>query len=134
MKVTMTPYLFFDKCCEEALTVYKEVLGGDFSIAQRYDNGFMEVAPGLEQKVMHAHGDFAGNAFFAADNLNMDPEKQANRVALSLNLESPEKGTEVFEKLSVGGKIHVPFTKQFWGAWHGNFTDRFGIRWMINCD
>ncbi|HEY4936200.1 MAG TPA: hypothetical protein VII44_06460 [Puia sp.] len=22
---------------------------------------------------------------------------------------------------------------QFWGDWHGNFTDRFGIRWMVNC-
>jgi uncharacterized glyoxalase superfamily protein PhnB len=29
--------------------------------------------------------------------------------------------------------VHIPFKKQFWGDWHGNFKDRFGIRWMVNC-
>jgi PhnB protein len=39
---------------------------------------------------------------------------------------------DIFNRLSAGGKIHVPFKKQFWGDWHGNFTDYFSIRWMIN--
>jgi len=21
----------------------------------------------------------------------------------------------------------------FWGAYFGSFTDRFGVRWMVNC-
>ena len=39
---------------------------------------------------------------------------------------------KLFEKLSEDGKVHHTFEKQFWGGWHGNFSDKFGIKWMVN--
>jgi PhnB protein len=33
--------------------------------------------------------------------------------------------------LSDGGRVTVPFGKQFWGDLYGNFTDRFGVQWAI---
>lgn len=27
----------------------------------------------------------------------------------------------------------MPPQQMFWGAYFGSFTDRFGVRWMLNC-
>jgi len=27
----------------------------------------------------------------------------------------------------------VPFQQQFWGDLYGNFTDKFGVQWALNC-
>lgn len=39
----------------------------------------------------------------------------------------------IFDQLAAEGKIGVAFEKQFWGQWHGNIVDKYGIRWMVNC-
>jgi len=44
-----------------------------------------------------------------------------------------EEGNRIFDALSKDGKVHIPFKKQFWGGFHGNFVDKYGIRWMVNC-
>lgn len=38
----------------------------------------------------------------------------------------------LFERLSAGGRVTVPFQKQFWGDHYGNFTDQFGVQWAVN--
>ena len=37
-------------------------------------------------------------------------------------------------KLADGGEIHMAFEPTFWGAGFGTLRDRFGTRWMVNCD
>ena len=37
-----------------------------------------------------------------------------------------------FNKLSDGGKITMPMQSTFWGDYFGNFTDKFGINWMVS--
>jgi PhnB protein len=27
----------------------------------------------------------------------------------------------------------MPLQEMFWGGYFGSLTDRFGIRWMVNC-
>ena len=34
---------------------------------------------------------------------------------------------------SAQGNVTVPFQKQFWGDYYGNFTDQFDVQWAINC-
>ena len=36
-----------------------------------------------------------------------------------------------FGSLSAGGRVTVPFAKQFWGDHYGNFTDAYGVQWAI---
>ncbi|MGD1040584.1 MAG: VOC family protein, partial [Dehalococcoidales bacterium] len=31
-----------------------------------------------------------------------------------------------------GGKIEMPLGNQPWGDYYGDFTDKFGIKWMID--
>ncbi len=60
--------------------------------------------------------------------------KLGNQTNVSLNMDSKANASEVFEKLSAGGSVEMPFQKVFWGAYFGNLTDKYGIGWMVNYD
>lgn len=135
MNIQLMPYLKFNGECEEALNMYKDILGGELTIVNRFDNPAMKAPPEHQQKILHAEFRFSGNIVYASDTM---PNNQITRsdgdAHLSLKVESPEEGQQIFEALSKGGQVHIPFKQQFWGAWHGNFVDRYGIRWMVNAD
>jgi PhnB protein len=46
--------------------------------------------------------------------------------------DSRDEATRLFNGLSAGGNVEMPLEDMFWGAYYGAFTDKFGIRWMIN--
>lgn len=132
---SIIPYLTFDGNCEEALNYYGKVFDGKVNIENRYDNPAMKAPKEYHNKVLHASLKFGDNIILASD---IFPGSQLNRgssdTSLSLTAVSPDEGKRIFERLAEGGKVHVPFEKQFWGAWHGNLTDRYGIKWMMNCE
>jgi PhnB protein len=131
--IELVPYLQFHGNCEEALNFYKDILNGRIEIASRYDNPAMKAPEDFKNKILHASFFFGNYMMFASD---MMPKKLSdtvhNNIAMSLGLHDENMAKDIFDRLSAGGKINVPFKKQFWGDWHGNFTDRFGIRWMVN--
>ena len=43
-----------------------------------------------------------------------------------------EEGERIFQALSDGGTITMPFAKTFWSPGFGMLTDRFGTPWMVN--
>ena len=49
-----------------------------------------------------------------------------------MNAESREQCDDLFAKLSEGGTVTMPPQEMFWGAYFGNWKDRFGINWMVN--
>ena len=55
-------------------------------------------------------------------------------IEIALIGESREHCDEVFARLSEGGSATFPMQETFWGAYFGKWTDKFGIRWMINHD
>ena len=57
-----------------------------------------------------------------------------NNIALSLNCINEEEINTFYTKLSSGAQIIHPLRVEFWGAIFGVFTDRFGIRRMLNYD
>ncbi len=133
-EIEMMPYLQFQGNCEEALSYYKNILDGRIEIVSRYDNPAMNAPDDFKNKILHAAFYFGKYQLFASDTM---PKKTGEpfhpNISLSLGLHDEEYAKNIFDRLSAEGKIHVPFKKQFWGDWHGNFTDRFGIRWMVNC-
>ena len=52
--------------------------------------------------------------------------------ALLIEFDDPAAASALFATLSAGGRVTVPFEKQFWGDHYGNFTDRFGVQWAFN--
>ena len=57
-----------------------------------------------------------------------------NNFAISIGHEDPSKGEAYFNALAEGGKVIMPYAKTFWGAYFGQCTDQFGIKWMVNCE
>lgn len=59
---------------------------------------------------------------------------EGNNFSISINTDTVEEVTRIFNELSVGGVVKMPLDKTFWGAYFGMFTDKFGIHWMVNCE
>ena len=77
-----------------------------------------------------------GNILMATDALESLGQKlvPGNNVHLCLSAESREEADRVFNGLSAGGKVVMPLSDQFWGAYYGMFVDKYGISWMISYD
>jgi len=136
---TLNPYLNFNGNTEEAFNFYKSVFGGEFITLQRFkDTPEAErVPPADRDKIMHVSLPIGkGNILMGTDAVESMGHKLTvgNNFSLSLSAESEKESDKIFNGLSAGGKVEVPMSKMFWGAYFGMFTDKFGIKWMINYD
>jgi PhnB protein len=134
---TFNPYLNFSGNTEEAFNFYKSVFGGEFTAIQRF--GETPVADKLsaseKNKLMHIALPIGkGNVLMGTDALESMGHKLTlgNTYNISIETESKEEAKGLFDKLSVGGKVETQIHDEFWGAYFGMFTDKFGIRWMVN--
>ena len=131
-------YLNFAGNAEEAFNFYKSVFGGEFTSLIRYRDMPMEgveIPKAAESKMMHIALPIGKNFLLqASDALESLGQKlmPGNNVIISLQTESKEEADRLFTGLSAGGKIEMPMADQVWGDYYGSFTDKFGIRWMID--
>ena len=58
---------------------------------------------------------------------------QGNNVYIMLSPDTRAETKRLFNSLSEGGKIEQELQEMFWGDYYGSFTDKFGIKWMLNC-
>lgn len=130
----VNPYLNFNGNTEEAFNFYKSVFGGEFRIVMRMkDAQGMPVPKGQEEKIMHIALPLnSGQVLMGSDTWEGANFKQGNNFYISIHADSVEEGQKLYDALSAGGKQDHSFKKEFWGDWHGNFTDKFGVNWMVN--
>ncbi|HEY1682526.1 MAG TPA: VOC family protein [Candidatus Tumulicola sp.] len=132
----LEPYLFFsDGACEDALSAYTTILGGEVQGLTRFkdmpaDAG-PHVTPGTENYVMHARFQANGIAFMASDG-RPGQKYLDGPISLSLSVETRAKADQIFAAFSEGGKVDMPMQNTFWGSYFGMVTDKFGIDWMIS--
>ena len=133
--IQLAPYLNLNGKCEEALNFYKDCLGGTISDLHRFEGSPAEaqVGAGQKDKIMHSTFTFDGGTFMASDGSGESSPPTDGNVALSIGLDDEKRAAEIFNALSAGGDVLVPFEKQFWGATFGMCKDRYGIQWMVNC-
>ena len=128
-------YLNFDGNCREAMTFYKDCLGGELNL-QTVEGSPMEAQcpAAMKHHVMHATLIKGPLLLMGSDMPGPDGFIKGTNVSLSLNCSTEEEINKFFTALSEGGKILDPLKDQFWGAMFGCLTDKFGIRWMLNYD
>jgi PhnB protein len=134
---TMTqinPYVGFNGKCTEAMSFYKECLGGELMMQKIGDSPIASQFPqAMGDQILHSS--LTRNRtllLMATDCVAPDGFKEGNNVALSLNCSSEEEINTFYSKLSEGGKIIDSLKMQFWGALFAVLDDKFGIRWMLN--
>lgn len=129
---SIQPYLNFDGNAREAMTFYRECLGGTLDI-QTFADAHIPTPPGAEQRVMHARLTAGPVVIMASDIMPGSQFVQGTNVHLNIDCDSVEELDRVFAALGQGGTVTMPLADQFWGARFGMLTDRFGVHWMLNC-
>jgi len=129
---TVNPYLTFTGNCREAMTFYKEALGGELDV-MTFEGAPVDVPEEHKNNVMHASLKFGDALIMASDSMPEQQVNNGNSVYISIASSDVEEGRRFFNNLSDGGTILMPFEKTFWGAIFGMFTDKYGMNWMINC-
>ncbi|HYM20323.1 MAG TPA: VOC family protein [Candidatus Kapabacteria bacterium] len=134
---TLNPYLNFPGNTEEAFNFYKSVFGGEFITLQRFKDtpDGAKMQPQDADKIMHVSLPIGkGNVLMGTDALESMGQKLnvGDNMMLSLETEGKAETEKLFNGLSAGGKIEVPLADMFWGAYFGMFTDKYGVKWMVN--
>jgi PhnB protein len=136
-------YLNFQGNTEEAFNFYKSVFKTAFAAPVMYMKDIpaqpgMPPLPENEQgKVMHACLPILGGTqIMGTDMLESMGQKLkiGNNTTINLEPDTREETERLFKSLSAGGSDIMPLQDQFWGAYWGCCLDRFGIRWMFNCN
>ena len=138
---TVNAYLTFNGNCEEAFLFYKSVFGGEFPYIGKYkDMPQTEVGhcpPEDGEKIMHVSLPISKETILMGSDSSESfgqATVMGNNISLSINTDTEEEATRLFNALSAGGTVKMPLDKTFWGAFFGMFTDKFGIHWMVNHD
>jgi PhnB protein len=128
-------YLNFNGNCRDAMNFYKECLGGELAL-QTVEGSPIEAQcpPAIKNQVLHASLMKDAILLMGSDMVGPDGFIKGNTMSLSLNCSSEEEINSFFSTLSAGGQIIHPLRVEFWGAIFGVFTDKFGVRWMLNYD
>jgi len=130
----VSPYLFFDGTCEEALNFYAETLGAKIEAVMKNEGTPAQehVPPEWKDKVMHSRFRIDNHVLMASD---APPGHYRAPAGFSISVSLPEaKGEQVFNKLAEGGAVQMPFGPTFWAKGFGMCVDRFGVPWMVNCE
>lgn len=134
-------YLNFPRNTEEAFNFYKSVFGGDFlGGIHRFgtippQEGMPPMPEADKNLVMHVALPILGGHLLmgtdAPESMGFNLVK-GNNVYISLHPDSRKEADDLFAKLSAGGQVEMPMQDMFWGDYYGSFTDKFGIKWMVN--
>ena len=138
MSIHLNPYLNFRGEAKEALEFYHSVFGGEL-ILNRYDSIPGMMGEGDEgSKIMHGQLNTPDGLTIMAADL---PESMADQPGVPNGGgsscvwgEDTERITALWEGLSQGAEIQVPFAKAPWGDTFGDPRDRFGVSWMFSLD
>jgi PhnB protein len=126
--------LLFDGQTEAAFNFYRSVFGGEFSNLQRMSDmpSPMEMSESEKSKILHMALPIGNTILMGMDMpYGRGTVNKGNNFFVTLNTSSEAETDELFNKLSDGANIMMPVAQQFWGAYFGMLTDKFGIQWML---
>ncbi len=128
----VTPYLFLDGRCEEAIEFYKKSIGAQVQMMMRFKEGpdDHKPTPGTENKIMHACININGAPVMLSDG-RVENKPEFKGFALSLDAKEAADGERMFKALSDGGQVQMPLMETFFAKSFGMVADKFGVGWMI---
>ncbi|MBL7877356.1 MAG: VOC family protein [Cyclobacteriaceae bacterium] len=126
-------YLTFGGNCREAMSFYKNCLGGDLKFQTLADSPQMAGLPNVYKRyIVHATLIKDNLVLMASDLPSEQSLIKGNAIALMLHCNSKSEIEEYYEKLSAGGLKDQPLARTYWGALAGNLIDKFGNHWMLH--
>lgn len=130
----INPYLSFNGNCREAFKFYEGVFGAKTSMSMTWGESPMcdQMPKEMSDHIMHTTLNIGNAALMGADAPAEHYEKPQG-MHIALHYEDTAEGERIFNALSEGGTVQMPFQKTFWADGFGMCADKFGIPWMVNC-
>jgi uncharacterized glyoxalase superfamily protein PhnB/uncharacterized protein YndB with AHSA1/START domain len=135
-------YLNFPGNTEEAFLFYQSVFKTRFAGdgIKRFgdipaDSDHPPVADVIKKMVLHVELPITGSHVL----MGTDAPKemgftlvQGNNMHICIEPETRDEAKRLFDQLSAGGTVSMPLQDMFFGAYFGEFADKYGINWMIS--
>ncbi|AQM41468.1 VOC family protein [Staphylococcus cohnii] len=116
----LSPFIKVDDV-EQALTFYKNAFGGSEKILNETNGKILHAELHInETVVLHISSTYGRE--WSNDNTN-----------IILTFDDLETQKQVYDKLSEAGDAHMPLSKTFFNAMHGQVKDQFEVNWLMNC-
>jgi PhnB protein len=132
---SINSYLTFNGNCREAMTFYKECLGGELFFQTIGESPMSAKMPDqMKEFILHSTLTKGVLLLMGSDMVAESGLLKGNSVSLSLNCSSEEEIRSCYEKLAAGGKKDHVLEDTFWGAIFGDLTDKYGNHWLLNYD
>lgn len=129
------PHLNFNGQCREAFENYAKVLGGEIMYMGTWGEmpGADQFPPEMHNLIMHTTIKLGDQLIMGADS-PPDRYQKPQGLQVSINLKDKGDAERIFNELSEGGNVVMPFQQTFWSPGFGMCTDRFGTPWMVNTE
>jgi PhnB protein len=129
----VSPYIAFKGNCREAIEFYKGALDAEVVFMQTMGESPMrDMAPA--DYIMHCTIKVGDSTFMLCDDPRPDAAAGGGNISLAIGLDDPPRAAQMFGKLAKDGTEVMPLQKTFWAEAFGMVTDKFGVKWMVNCD
>ncbi|MDP5100374.1 MAG: VOC family protein, partial [Nonlabens sp.] len=125
--MTVQPYLSFSGNCQEAFNFYKNIFSGQLQNKETWEGKSQDIPESYRDKIQHIELSGAGIHLMGYDVSPDTPLNNGNNICLSVDLNSKQEASDLFDSLSKGGTKHTPMQESSWGAYYGRCTDQFDI-------
>lgn len=116
--ISACPYIFVENCLE-IIEYYRNILNGEIRNVQRTEDG----------KCLHAELVVGSSIIQFSDDFGVT--NQGDNVRVSIECDSEEEITRIYNDLSVSGNVTVELHNTDGGALHAKLVDQFGIGWLL---
>lgn len=129
----LNAYLTFAGNCREAMTFYKECIGGELTFQTIGESPLSDKMPEqMKNCILHATLTKESLVLMASDMVGENGLTRGNAVSLMLNCSSEKEIKNYYNKLSEGGKRTHELEHAFFGALFGDLVDKFGNHWLLH--
>lgn len=129
----LNPYLSFHGNCRVAMDFYQQILGGELTLQTIGESPLSEqMPPKMRELILHSALVAGSVTIMGSDMVGPDGLHHGNANALMLDCDNEADVHRIFAALSDGGTVNHPLRLEFFGAYMGNVTDRFGHTWMLH--
>jgi len=129
----VSPYIAFKGNCRGAIEFYKNALDAEVLFTQTVGES-PGSGMGPAENIMHCTIKVGGSTIMMCDDPRPDAEAGAGNISLAIGLNDPERAKQIFANLSKDGAVVMPLEKTYWAEAFGMVIDKFGVKWMVNCD
>ena len=129
----VNPYIAFKGNCREAIDFYKSALDAEVLFVQTVGESPMSNM-GPAENIMHCTIKVGGSTIMMCDDPMPGGTSTGGNISLAIGLNDPARAQQLFGNLAPGGTVIMPLEKTYWAEAFGMVTDKFGVKWMINCD